>query len=132
MPPYEREIEALHELFVDWYCGEATEEEFDRLPATTAPSFEMITPDGNVVPREAVIEGVRDSYNKYDLDEFDIEIRNVEVRETPPEYALVRYEEWQDGPDGETGRLSTVLLREDGDAPLGLVWVELQETWLER
>jgi hypothetical protein len=46
---------------------------------------------------------------------------------------LCTYEEWQTDRHGdgvETGRLSTVLFREAPDAPGGVAWLHVHETWL--
>lgn len=125
------EIESLHEFFVEWYAGQRAESEFDRLERALAPGFEMVTPDGERLGRETVLEGIREDHGRDEPGEFDIEVRNVEVVERVEEYATVRYEEWQETDDGTTGRISTVLFREDSAAPGGLAWVDLHETWLE-
>lgn len=128
---YRREIEALHDFFADWYCGIRGEDAFTRVEAVLGPEFEMISPEGDRVERDRVIQGIRNARGQYDLGAFEIEIRNVEVLAEPPEHALVRYEEWQTTPEGDTGRLSTVLFREAPNTPEGIEWVDLQETWLE-
>ena len=129
---YRREIEALHEFFVDWYQSRDPDGGIERLDTVLAPEFEMISPDGDRVERDRVIEGVRQARGQYADGKFDIDIRHVDVIAEPPEHALVRYEEWQTTADGQTGRLSTVLFRDAPDTPNGLEWVDLQETWLER
>ncbi len=126
------EIETLHAFFVDWYTARIPETEFERMEQAIGPPFEMVTPDGNRHERTAVLAGVRDTYGQYDPGEFDIEIRNVESIESIGEYATVRYEEWQETPAETTGRISTVLFRDAVDAPGGVVWVDLHETWLDR
>jgi hypothetical protein len=127
----EREIRTLHEFFVDYYAGER--DEIDRLDAVLAPKFEMITPDGDVRGRDAVVEGIERSHGKHaDADPpFDIGIEDVRVRESWADRWLCTYEEHQSGPEGETSRLSTVLFRAAPDAPHGVAWVHLHETWLD-
>lgn len=135
----EREIETLHDLFVRWYCGRANRGEFERVERALDDSFELVSPDGTVTDRAAVLGAIRDAYNS--REGFDIEIRNVEPVFVEDEHALVRYEEWQ-FPDGEadTGRLSTALFetveqpreqtQTDQTRPAAR-WLHLQETWLE-
>jgi hypothetical protein len=134
MPPLEtcrREIEALHEFFVEWYAATIDREAFDRLERALATDFEMISPEGDRSDRDAVLEWIRESYGRDDPGDFDIEIRNVELVRSFDDHALVRYEEWQRR-DGETdARISTVLFREAADAPEGIEWVDLHETALE-
>jgi hypothetical protein len=43
---------------------------------------------------------------------------------------LVTYEEWQQSGDQTTARLSTALFRDKPDAPNGLEWLHVHETWL--
>ena len=129
---YLAEIEELHEFFVEWYTATIPEDRFDRMERAIAPGFEMVTPDGVRRERSVVLDAVRESYGRDDPGEFDIDIRNVELIEDLDEYALVRYEEWQTSGANRTGRVSTVLFREQSDAPGGLQWIDLHETWLER
>lgn len=123
-----REIEELHAFFVGWYAGERGD--FERMERAIGPGFEMVTPDGDRLNREAVLSMVRGGRGKHADAAFDIEVRNVAAVDAGPDHALVRYEEWQTDPEGEDGRLSTVLFRPDGDAPRGLAWAGLHETWL--
>jgi len=124
-------VEDLHEFFVEWYVGTAPPAAFDRVEDALAPTFEMVTPDGTCHDRAAVLRMVRESFERDDPGAFDIEIRNVTVVREMGIHATVRYEEWQTRDGTETGRISTVLFREDGDAPCGLSWLDLHETWLE-
>jgi len=90
----------------------------------------MVTPDGTRKEYDAVIEGIRRNYKAYKPGNFEIEIRNVETRYAQDELRVVRYEEWQETPSEKTGRLSTVLFEAAADAPGGVVWRDLHETWL--
>lgn len=126
-----REIEALHAFFVDWYAGTIARDAFDRMERVIAPGFEMVTPDGRRLDRAAILERVQDSYGRDEPGEFDIEIRNVALVTACGDRALVRYEEWQRQPDGENGRISTVLFGQESDAPEGVRWLDIQETHIE-
>jgi hypothetical protein len=123
-----REIEELHAFFVGWYTGRR--DDFERMKRAIGQGFEMVTPDGDCLGREAVLAMVHDGNDQYDPGEFDIEIRNVAAVDTGSDHALVRYEEWQSGPEGQDGRLSSVLFRPGKDAPRSIVWAGLHETWL--
>jgi hypothetical protein len=124
-----REIERLHDFFVDWYTGQA--DEFGRMEAAIAPGFVMVGPDSDRLDRESVLSMVREKSGGYQPGEFDIDIRNVELVDAGTEHAVCRYEEWQTTPDEEKGRVSTVLFRTDDSAPTGLAWVTVHETWLD-
>lgn len=126
----EHEIVALHEFFVEWYAGAIPREQFERLEQALAPGFEMVTPDGKRVGRANVLEGISASYGRDAPGEFDIDIRQAEMIHQHESHATVRYEEWQETTDEETGRISTVLFREDAHAPGGVRWLDVHETWL--
>ena len=131
----EREIVQLHDFFVRWYHGRADKREFERLERALAGSFELVAPDGSVSDRGEVLAWIRGAHDS--RERFDIEIRNVEPVAVDGEPALVRYEEWQTAPEGETGRLSTALFGtadpeagRDHTRPAA-TWLYLQETWLD-
>jgi len=126
-----REIETLHAFFVDWYAGTVDREAFDRMERVIAPGFEMVTPEGQRLDRATILDRVRDSYGRNEPGEFDIEIRNVESVAAFEDRTLVRYEEWQQEPGGENGRISTVLFGQESDAPEGVQWLDIQETHIE-
>lgn len=126
-----RELEALHAFFVDWYAGRVDEEAFDRMERVITPGFEMVTPEGQRLDRTEVLGLVRDSRGQYEPGEFDIEIKNADVVAEFADRLLMRYEEWQRAPDEENGRLSTVLFDRADDAPEGVRWLDVQETYIE-
>ena len=127
-----QEIEELHDFFVTWYCGRCDEAEFDRFASALAPTFERVAPDGSVADREAVLAGVRDTYDEYE--HFEIEIRNVEPVSVDSERALVRYDEHQTTPSGTNARRSSVVLTtldDRGTAGPHASWQYLHETWFD-
>lgn len=126
----EREIRSLHSFFVDWYTG-SDEADFDRFEEALAPSFEMVTPDGDMLARGGVLAHARGRHGEDEVGDFGIEIRNVRLLDSHEDRALVRYEEWQDTNRGENGRVSTALFRPSDEAPEGVEWMYLHETWLE-
>lgn len=131
---YRAEIESLHAFFVEWYTGVADRDDFQTVEEALGPSFEMVTPGGEVHERDAILEAVRESFDTYDVGAFDIDIRNVDVVDRYGEATLVRYEEWQEDTEETTGRLSTALFApvEESTGGRAMEWQYLQETWLER
>lgn len=126
-----REIEVLHAFFVDWYTGRLENDALTRVERALASDFEMVTPDGERRAYADVVDGIRGRYASHDPGAFAIEIRNVETRRALEDHRLVRYEEWQTTAGETTGRLSTVLFEGDAEAPGGVVWLDLHETWLD-
>jgi len=126
-----REVETLHEFFVDWYTGAVGRDAYDRVERALASEFEMVTPAGDRRGYADVVDGIRDGYAGREPGTFGIEIRNVQSRYSGDGQRLLRYEEWQETPDERTGRLSTVLFAREPGTPGGVVWLDLHETWLD-
>lgn len=134
LAPYRTEIESLHRFFVEWYAGERGRDTFEQLEDALAPSFEIISPNGDVHDREEIMAAIRESFDSREPGAFSIEIRNVELVAEYDEVTLVRYEEWQDDGDERTGRLSSGVFgpaRESTGEQQTVEWRYLQETWLE-
>jgi hypothetical protein len=123
----EREVEGLHAFFESWFTGRGGG--MDRARRALGPAFEMVTPAGELRPREAVLSGIEGAKGSHDP-AFAIEIRNVDVVDRTGDRCLLRYEEHQSGGGGDTARVSTALFGPDDDAPEGVQWIHLQETWL--
>ena len=126
------EIESLHRLFVDWFTGTMANEPaaFDAdFLARFDPSFAIIPPAGREQSLEAIAGSIRSAHGTNA--DFRIQIRNVRVRVTTQELALVTYEEWQKNAKASTppnnARVGSALFRRDADR---LRWLHLQETAL--
>jgi len=126
------EIEELHRFFQHW-LGDATADpvEFARFEAVSAPDFMMVTPEGAVLDRATVIDGLRQARGAHSdaADPFRIEIRNAALRIVlPGGFRLCTYDEWQRVRGVERTRRSTALLEVQGDRVL---WRHLHETWAQ-
>ena len=113
------EIERLHDAFVDCYTGRT--EDVSSIEEALAPDFEMVTPGGETLDRAEILEVVRRKVANYAPGEFDIVIPKVELIESAGDVTVCRYEEHQATPDGETGRVGTVVFRSAPDTPEALV-----------
>ena len=123
------EIAELHAFFQAWFRAELPETDaaFARFGEALAPGFEIVTPSGKRLARDEILTGVRSARGSSDK---RIWTRDERVREIADGLYLATYEEWQaDGAD-ERGRISTAVLRERSDAPGGVEWVHVHETWL--
>lgn len=127
------EVIELHRFFQDWMNAvlEPTDENF-RLSEVLADNFAMVTPVGARVSRPEIEQQARASHGAYrDSEEpLTIRIENLEGRALTTGAYLLGYDEWQETPDGNHGRRSTAVFREQPDAPNGVEWVHVHETWL--
>jgi len=131
----EREIEALHRFFVDWFRGALpdTDEAWSRFADAVAPGFTLVAPSGEAFDRDALLEGLRGRHGaEGPASDFAIWIRNFRDRHVTAGLATVTYEEWQRRAGEERGRLSTAVFLADAQAPNGVRWVHVHETWLPR
>ncbi len=125
-----KEIEELHEFFVRWFCGDIPEsdESFARLDSALGEGFVMVTPEAAVVDRAPLVASLRDSYGN--RGRFSIEIREPTIRIRAGSLFVATYHEWQNDEGEETLRLSTVVFGANPEAPNGLEWLHVHETWM--
>ena len=124
------EIERLHRFFERWLGDAATDPAgFDRNEPAWPSDFTLITPDGAVLDRAAVVGWLGQARGVHvdPAAAFRIEIRSAAVRlALPGGFRLCTYDEWQSVRGVESLRRSTALREARDDAVLGR---HLQETW---
>lgn len=126
----QREVTDLHRFFEDWFQGRSGAE-ISRLEVALASDFEMITPGGEVVIRAPLIDRLQAAFGAWKGSGKKIEIRALQGLPMAEGWVLIRYEEWHLEEQGEAiGRLSTAVFRTEANAPNGVEWVRLHETWL--
>lgn len=125
----ESEIIALHTFFEDWFNARVpnTDESFARIEDALSSDFGIVSPEGRLVEREALLKGLRDSYGT--RQGLRIWIENIQIRMGQGELWLATYEEWQGAGNESKGRISTVVFIEDPAAPGGLRWKHVHETF---
>lgn len=125
----EKEVGELHRFFQDWYRGELEDEAFRRFSGVMGEGFTIILPDARVLPRQEIIDAVRSQ--KGSDAQAELWIENVRLVHSEAEFLVATYEEWQGRAGHQArGRLSTVVFTRDEDAPNGLIWRHVHETWL--
>lgn len=126
-----REIEVLHQFFEGWLSGERpeTKEAFRRVDRALAPAFRLLHPSGTERSRDDILTGLRGAHGSQPG--LTIEIRNVQLCGAGAQLLAATYEEWQRSADTEDGRLSTVVFARHPEAPHGLRWRHVHETWLQ-
>ena len=125
------EVRKLHAFFVGWFRGETGAAfDFAACDAALAPDFRMITPDGAVHERAAVMERLRKARGSTAAD-FTIEILQPHVAWQAGDAVLLEFIERQYREGRRTSRRSTGLFTEEPGAPRGVVWRHLHETWMQ-
>jgi hypothetical protein len=120
----------MHEAIEAWFTeGDDLAPFADAL----AEEFRIVSPDGTTRDRAAIVESMREADGVHAGEDppFVVEVRNVEHPESVADRHLVTYEEHQRVEGEWEARTSSAWLREDAEAPGGLVWVHLHETWLD-
>lgn len=124
-----REIVALHEFFVAWFRPGAAAD-FRACEAAFHPEFQMVTSAGRALGRTQIIQGIQAARGRFEPD-FVIEIRDIRTLWQEGDAALLAYVEQQYRSGRATRRRSSALLLRAPQAPRGILWRHLQETWLE-
>jgi hypothetical protein len=126
-----REVVALHAFFEAW-LRPATGAALDPhdFEDCFGPGFRLIGPDGSARTRDAVvgfIHGLRGSRGA----DFRMEVSDFRPVWQAGDAVLLEYVETQYLPGKTTRRQSTALLGRAPSAPRGILWLHLQETWLQ-
>jgi hypothetical protein len=124
-----REVLALHEFFVAWFRPGPTTVDFGRCEAAFAPGFRIVTPDGMVDDRIAILQRLRQARCSQPPD-FAIVISGIEPLWQQGDAILLAYVEEQYRSGSTTRRRSAALFTAEPSAPHGVVWRHLQETWM--
>jgi hypothetical protein len=124
------EIEELHAFFQAWFSGAIaqSEQNFARVTTVLSPQFTLIGPDGRLNESVTVIGWLRGGYGS--RPSFRLWTEQIAVRHRVGDLVLATYEEGQEIGGAPNRRLSSVLFRRRADAPNGLEWLHVHETWL--
>ena len=123
---WKAEIEELHDFFERWYDGD--EDDFSRCEAALADGFTIVGPRGDELDRAAIMDLVRNAKGRGGM---KLSTEDHRLVWEDGDVLVTRYIEVHDLGDEQTRRLSTAVFQRDDDAPNGLVWVRVHETWTE-
>ena len=122
-----REVVALHEFFVAWFRpGPAPD--FRACEGAFHPDFRMVTPEGRLLGRSEIIQGIQASRGRLAAS-LTIDILDIRTLWQEGDAALLAYIEQQYREGRTTRRRSSALLLRAASAPRGILWRHLQETW---
>ena len=125
------EVVQLHQFFEEWLGGKLakTQTNYERLTAVINPDFHIISPDGQVTIYEPLLAGLWQAHAS--RPNFRLWVKEVTVRPLSSQLALTTYEEWQEIVGKVTARVSTAVFRQKANAPHGVEWLHVHETWLQ-
>jgi hypothetical protein len=121
-----REIHALHAAFEELFTGRSRD--LDRCAKALAADFSMVAPDGSRRDRATVLAALGAAASTPGL---RIEIRDIAQIWQAEDSVLLQYVEEQYRDGRTTRRLSTALFTAEAEAPCGVVWRYLHETWMQ-
>ena len=125
------ETETLHAFFEAWLgSNPPAPGAFARVEAALAPTFTLIGPEGSRDSRAAIIAALQADRGARGPD-FRIRVEAPEPIALEPPVVVLAYRERQWRAGEETLRQSTAVFRADGEAPNGVRWLTLQETWVK-
>jgi hypothetical protein len=118
------EVIRLHRFFDEWYAG-MDGMSIDEFADAMDPSFTIVTPEGHVLDRRAIVSAVEDGFGKGDV---AIVVENFHVV-TAGDVSVCRYDEVQTHTGERTRRVSTAVMMADTRTPGGYRWIGVHETW---
>jgi hypothetical protein len=132
---YEKEILELHQFFEAWFKAnlDKNEENFGRFSDVLSERFAMVTPSGELLDREDILDNVMRGFGTHkDADSpFRIWIKNVNLILQTDDIAIATYEEWQEAKTQVTARISTAFFQRVEGKPNNMVWLRVHETWMK-
>ncbi len=127
-----REIVELHQFFEDWISGKLPKDKktFTRFIDATAPGMMLVSTDGQVLDYDQLVDWI---YNAHGSEpEFALWVEVIEPHGIFDSVALLTYQEWQERTGGRNVRRSTVLFEKNQDAPNGVRWLHVHETYIAK
>ena len=109
-----------------------TPQAFRRFTDALAPEFAIISPRGVLTARDPLIQELEAAHGTQGdpASPFRIWIEDYRPHWRIDDLSLVTYQEWQERSGAVTARLSTALFRRHAEAPNGVAWLHVHETWL--
>jgi hypothetical protein len=125
-----KEIAELHAFFESWLGGDCANDDgtYGRFESALETEFTLTGPDGQSTPAAELLALLRVAHGS--RPGLKLWTRDVQARPLGATHVLVTYEEWQRQQAGERGRRSSAVLVEAAQAPGGLRWCHVHETWL--
>ena len=118
------EVARLHQFFQNWFQGKLAPADFSLCEEALAPGFTIVTPGGDMVGRDEILEAIR-IHRGGEGPEFQIRTVGRSCQQVRGLH-ISSYEEYQTGARS-TVRLSTAVIGTDNDS---FKWHAVHETWI--
>ncbi len=123
------EVVNRHKFFVEWSTGRATDADLSVSLRAFAPDMVMVEPDANTIGTAEIAAMIKAARGRRPAD-FEIRVDLIAARELGEGIVLVVYDEHQVIDGQKSARRSSAVSSADPEAPEGVVWRQLQETWI--
>ncbi len=127
-----KEVVDLHQYFQQWFRGDIANDAANqaRFMDSFDPLCELVAPNGDIDAISALSKRFLAAWKRFpDAKVWTSSFVPITVM---PDQVLVKYREWREI-DGETTvRMTTCLFSRDDNAPNGVKWTYIHETWLNR
>ncbi len=123
------EVIFLHELIETWLRGTADDRDLllDQMQSRLGENFQLVFPEGFILDRSALLEGLKGSYG-VDGPKHKVDIIDPVARQVSENVCLVTYVETQSD-RRDNCRISTALIEKTQNANTAMNWLHLHETW---
>lgn len=126
----QREVVAFHRVLEAWLRGEKprSAEEASRMERAFGAHCTLVAPGGVAEEKSVLMTRLFQAHGS--KPDMEITIENFAPVWARDDVALVSYIEWRRSGGQTTGRYASVLFRAEADAPGGVQWLHIHETWL--
>lgn len=123
---WQKEIEELHVFFEAYFLGKV--DTLERADRVLADDFTIVGPDGVTSDRAETMQALRDGHAHATA--LVITTTDFTLLVEGDGFVVASYIEHHKLSERSNRRLSTVVFRASDQAPNGLKWVRVHETWL--
>ena len=123
------EVLARHAFFVAWFTGKAGTDRMAETARAFAPDFQMLWPDMGLDNRETLLAKLQAARGQSPAN-YDIQITFVHTGLINADTALIICDERQTVGDTNNARRMTAVFTPAPDAPEGVHWRHVHQSWL--
>lgn len=128
IPNWQKDIADLHDLFEAYFLG--TTNDLSHVEAVLADDFTFVGPDANTTDRAGTLAALVAGHGH--TDSLKIHTVDYQLLFTAGDVTVAEYTEVHELPDRTNRRRTTVVFSNAPDAPNGLQWHRVHETWIDR